>query len=86
MSPATPHQCGVALQPEQVVRLSMKEPILWIIFGSIASTIVLNQLGLDAEYRGEMLLEYGHIAIPTAAFMILGLAIYLLRANRQKKK
>lgn len=33
-----------------------------------------------------MLLEYGHIAIPTAAFMILGLAIYLLRANRQKKK
>jgi len=64
----------------------MKEPILWIIFGSIATTIVLNQLGLQSEYRREMLLRYGHVAIPAAAFVILGLAIYLVRANREQKK
>lgn len=64
----------------------MKEPIIWIIFGSVATAVLLNQFGLDAEYRREALLQYGHIAIPIAALVILCLAIYLVRANRAHRK
>ncbi len=64
----------------------MKEPIVWLIFGSVAIAIILNQFGLDADYRREVLLQYGHIAIPVAALLVLCLAIYLFRANRAHRK
>jgi len=62
----------------------MREPLVWIILGSVALTVLLNTLGIGPETRQELLVTHGRWAIPLA-LAVLGACFWYwrIRANRK---